>query len=140
MSTHILFICVLLWGTATFLNRLAVDKMPAVLLQGIVGVVYLFFIPIAFRLSGVSNPFTYKWTPIAIACTVGATFCSIFANIFLYSTLKGSDHTGSSAMIIALYPVVTLFLSAVFLHEQFTTIKIVGICYMIFGAILLSLK
>jgi uncharacterized membrane protein len=129
-----------MWGLSTFLNRLSVERIPAVLLQAIVGITYIMFIPIALKLCNVSNPFTYKWSFYSVCLTCLATICSILANIMLYMTLKGSNTTGASTMLISLYPVVTLILSVIFLHEQFTLPKTIGVVLMIIGAIFLGIK
>jgi uncharacterized membrane protein len=42
-------------------------------------------------------------------------------------------------MWLCLYPVITLTLSIIFLHETFTTLKVIGIIAMIAGTICLSL-
>lgn len=140
MGNIFIFLCIIMWGTSTFLNRLSVERVSPILLQSIVGITYMFFIPIAFKLAGVGNPITYKWSYYSVALTATATICSILANIMLYMSLKGSNTTGSSTMLISLYPIVTLFLSAIFLNEQFTPIKIFGITIMVLGAILLGWK
>lgn len=140
MSSLLIFICILLWGLSTFLNRLSVERISPILLQSIVGMAYVLFIPIALRISGVSNPLTYKWSYYSIALTATATLLSIGANIILYMSLKGSSTTGASTMLISLYPVVTLILSALFLNEQFTVLKIFGVITMVVGAVLLSWK
>lgn len=138
---HILIIlCILMWGLSTFLNRLSVEHISPILLQSIVGITYMFFIPIAFKLANVGNPITYKWSYFSIGLTATATVCSILANIMLYMTLKGSNSTGASTMLISLYPIVTLFLSAIFLNEHFSPAKIVGVIIMVAGAILLGWK
>ena len=129
-----------MWGISTFLNRLSVERISPILLQSIVGMAYVFFIPIALRLAGVSNPLNYKWSYYSIALTATATMLSIGANIILYMSLKGSSTTGASTMLISLYTIVTLLLSALFLNEHFTPLKIFGVVAMVFGAILLSWK
>ena len=138
MSNLYIFLCIIFWGISTFLNRLAVEKMPAPVMQAIVGFIYLFYIPIALKLSNI-NPFNYNWSISSVCLTAIATCISIVANILLYSSLKGNAHTGASTMLIALYPVVTLILSAIFLHEHFSNIKIAGVVAMIVGTILLSI-
>ena len=107
-------------------------------MQVVAAVVLCLFIPIMLKMSDVSNPFTYKWSPYSVALTAIAAMISIAANIFLYLSLKGSSQSGSTAMLIALYPVVTLVLSVLFLHEQLSNLKIMGIISMIVGTIFLS--
>lgn len=140
MSTLLLFLCVVLWGISTFLNRLSVEHLPPLLMQVIVGLVFVAYMPLAFKLEGVNNPFTYKWSMHSIILTTIATVISIAANVFLYMFLKGNNSTGSSTMVLSLYPVVTLILSYFFLNEQFTGTKIAGVIAMIIGSILLCWK
>ena len=139
MDHLVLFLCVLLWGISTFLNRLSVDNLPPYMMQVIVGIVFVFYMPLAFKLQG-TTPLEFKWSVTSVALTVAATIVSIAANILLYMNLRGNNNTGSSTMILSLYPVVTLLLSYTFLHEQFTNTKIAGVIAMIAGAILLSLR
>jgi drug/metabolite transporter (DMT)-like permease len=138
MGGLILFFCVILWGISTFLNRLSVETASPLVLQLIVGMGYVFYLPIALKLSHIGNPFEYHWSTRSICLTLCATVCSILANVSLYSYLKGSNHTGANTMLLSLYPVVTLLLSAVFLHEHFSATKIIGIIAMIIGAIFIS--
>lgn len=105
-------------------------------MQVVVGSVLLLFMPIAFKLVPASE---FKWSWYSIGLTFVAACGSLLANIFMYSALKGNQNTGSSVMLISLYPVVTLLLSAIFLHEQFAFGKILGVISMIGGAFLLSL-
>lgn len=139
MGNLVLLACIILWGTSTFLNRLSVEKVSPLLLQSIVGFTYICYIPIALKLSGHFNPLNVKWSVSSILLTLIATCLSIGANLMLYNYLKGNNHTGTSTMFISLYPIVTLLLSAIFLHEQFTATKIVGIIVMMCGAFLLSI-
>jgi drug/metabolite transporter (DMT)-like permease len=140
MSNWLIILCIILWGVSSFLNRLSVERMPPLLMQVIVGSVFLFYIPVALRLTGVNNPLNYKWSAYSVILTVMATFCSIAANILLYTSLKGNDHSGSSAMMISLYPIVTLILSVVILSEHLTYMKIAGVLVMVVGALMLSMK
>lgn len=100
----------------------------------------MIYMPIAFKLQGISNPLEYKWNPTSVLLTVGATAISIVANVLLYMNLKGNNNTGTSTMIVSLYPIVTLALSYLFLNEQFTATKIAGVIIMVGGAVLLCLK
>lgn len=140
MNTNnlLICICVLLWGVSSFLNRLSVERMPPLLMQVIVGSVFFFYIPVALRLTGVNNPLNYKWSLYSVILTVFATLCSITANILLYTSLKGSNSSGSSTMMVALYPIVTFILSIFILHEQFSMMKIIGVAVMLVGAYLMT--
>jgi len=138
MSNLLIFLCILLWGISSFLNRLSVERMPPLLMQVIVGSVFFFYIPVALKLTGVNNPLHYKWSWYSVTLTTIATLCSISANILLYTSIKGSNTSGSSTMMVSLYPIVTFILSIFILHEQFSMMKIIGVIVMLAGAYLMT--
>jgi drug/metabolite transporter (DMT)-like permease len=139
MGKHLLiFLCILMWGLSTFLNRLSVERMSPFLMQVVGACVFCFFVPIMLRLGDVTNPLTYKWSAYSVALTGAAAILSITANIFCYLSLKGNAQSGSTAMLISLYPVVTMLLSVMFLHENVPLLKMLGIAAMVLGTILLS--
>jgi drug/metabolite transporter (DMT)-like permease len=138
MSNILILLCVLLWGISAFLNRLSVERMPPLLMQVIVGSVFLFYIPVALKLTGIHNPLQYKWSVYSIVLTVCAAICSITANVLLYTSIKGSNTSGASQMMVCLYPIVTFILSIFILHEQFSAWKIGGVAVMLLGAYLLT--
>jgi drug/metabolite transporter (DMT)-like permease len=136
-SNLLLLLCVLLWGTTTFLQRLSADHMNPVVMQMIVALGFALFVPFGiWQQGGWSN---IKWSALSIGITLIATFMSLTGNILFYTVLKGSNHTGAQSLFLCLYPVVTLILSVLFLHETFTLFKIVGIIAMIVGTVFLSL-
>lgn len=137
MNNLFIFLCIILWGVGTFLNRLSVERMPSSLMQVVVAIGYVLFIPIAIKLGEYTNP-GYKWSLYSVLLTLLATAISISANIFLYLSLKGNNNSGASTMLISLYPTVTMILSVIFLHEQLTYNKIIGVIMMVIGAIFLS--
>lgn len=132
-----LLLCVLLWGTTTFLQRLSADRMSPIVMQIIVALGFALYVPLAFKMEGGFN--NIKWSGISIIITLIATFLSILGNIIFYTVIRGSNHTGAQSMWLCLYPVITLVLSVIFLHETFTTLKVIGIIAMIAGTICLSL-
>lgn len=138
MNNLLILLCIILWGVSGFLNRLSVERMPPLLMQVIVGSVFFFYIPVALRLTGINNPLHYKWSVYSVILTVIATLCSITANVLLYSSLKGNTHSGTSTMMVSMYPVVTLILSVFILHEHFTFYQIIGVIVMLIGAYLLT--
>jgi drug/metabolite transporter (DMT)-like permease len=111
--------------------------MSPIVMQIVVGLGFLLYIPIAIHLSG--GWLNIKWSAYSIILTLIATALAICCNIIFYTCLRGSNHTGATTMLMCLYPVVTLTLSALFLHETFTILKMIGIVAMIIGTICLSL-
>lgn len=140
MNYFLTFLVAFLWGVNSFLNRLSVERMPPILMQVIIGLTYMLFIPIGLRLSGINNPLTYKWSYYSIGLTGLAAILSICAEILLYNTLKGSKNFGASVMIVSMYPAVTLILSFIFLDEQLNKYKIFGIIMMLLGSCLITIK
>jgi drug/metabolite transporter (DMT)-like permease len=138
MSNLLIFLCVVLWGVSSFLNRLSVERMPPLLMQVIVGSVFFFYIPVALRLTGVNNPLNYKWSVYSVVLTATATLCSIAANVLLYTSLKGNNNAGSSTMMVSLYPIVTFILSIFILHEHFSVLKVAGVIVMLAGAYMMT--
>lgn len=137
MSNNVLLIlCACIWGLTTFMQKLASDKMSPLLMQVVVGTAFIFLIPFFIRVEGGLGHL--KWNATSIIITFVAAIFSITANIMMYTALSNNKNTGSSMMLVSLYPVVTLLLSAIFLHEQFSTGKIIGILTMIVGAFLLT--
>jgi drug/metabolite transporter (DMT)-like permease len=56
----------------------------------------------------------------------------------LYSSLRDNPKASHSIMLLSLYPVITLILSAVFFNQYLSLGKIIGIMIMIGGALLVS--
>lgn len=135
-SNFLLIICVFIWGLTTFMQKLSADKMSPVLMQIIIGVAFFIFVPFAIvHQGGLGN---LKWNTTSVVLSFIAAVLSILANILMYSALSNNKNTGSSTMLISLYPAVTLILSAIFLHEQFSAGKILGVLAMVGGACLLT--
>jgi drug/metabolite transporter (DMT)-like permease len=132
-----LLLCVLILGTTTFMQRLSADRMAPIVMQIVVGLGFLLYMPIAIHMSGGWHQI--KWSGASIALTLTATAMSILGNVIFYTHLRGSNNTGAMTMLLCLYPVVTLALSALFLHETFTLFKVLGVVAMIIGTICLSL-
>jgi drug/metabolite transporter (DMT)-like permease len=136
MSHFFIFLCVLIWGTTTFLNKLSVEKMSPILMQVVVAVCYLFYIPIAFKITDASTKFSIH----SVIYTTVASVLAIVGNVIFYMFLRGNPNTGASTMLLSLYPVVTLILSVIFLQEKLNLFQITGIILMIIGAVFLSIK
>ena len=136
MTAIFIIICACLWGITTFLQKLSCEHMHPILVQVIVAFGFILYIPIAFKIIPSSE---YHWSKFSICVSLLATALSLVANILLYTSLRHNENPGSSVMLVCLYPVVTLLLSVIFLHEQLSVGKMVGILGMIIGACFLSL-
>lgn len=137
-NTILILLAALAWGVSTFIQRLSAERMSPFLMQVISACAFIFFIPIGLNMANSAGGI--KWSAYSIVLTAIATFISIGGNILLYSGLKGNSNSGSSAMLISLYPVITMMLTVFFLNESMSATKIAGVITMIIGAILLSLR
>jgi uncharacterized membrane protein len=104
-------------------------------MQIIVGIIYIFYIPIAARMIGVEN---LKINFLNVSMILISTIISLTANILLYVALKHSET--SSVMLVSLYPAVSVVLAATFLNESLSLFKIIGIITMAIGAVILNIK
>lgn len=137
MSNWPILLCAFILGFITFIQRLSADRMDPIVMQIVVGLAFIVYIPLAVHMQGgLSN---IKWSMFSIAITLIATFLVIFNNIIFYSFIRSGNNTGSTTMLLCLYPVVTLLFSVIFLHETLSLSKIIGIISMIIGTIFLSL-
>jgi len=134
-SNFILILCAFLWGISTFINRIATKDVSPFIMQIIVGIIYIFYIPIAARMIGVEN---LKINFLNVSMILISTIISLTANILLYVALKHSET--SSVMLVSLYPAVSVVLAATFLNESLSLFKIIGIITMAIGAVILNIK
>ena len=81
-----------------------------------------------------------KWCYSSVILTATASVLSIFGSLLLNYSLQNNQNSGSQTMMISLFPVVTLFLSVIFLGEKLNNYKIIGVISMIIGTIFLSIK
>lgn len=137
MNYWITYICILIFGVTTFLNRLSLEKMSPFMIQIVVGFSYVLYLPFALYYFGINN---IKWCYSGLLLTFIASFLSIFATLLLNYSLQNNQNSGSQTMMISLFPVVSLFLSIIFLDEKLTYNKIIGVILMITGTVFLQFK
>ena len=76
-------------------------------------------------------------SPTALFWAVIAGGAMMAGSIFFFFAISKIDASVAAAMIAA-YPVVTAVLSFIFLSEQITPMKIIGICLIVSGVIFVS--
>jgi len=136
MKSNLIFVlCACLWGTSTFINRIAAKNVSPFIMQIIVGIIYILYIPIAIRTIGIEN---LKINFLNASMILISTTISLVANILLYMAIRQSET--SSVMLVSLYPAVSVVLAVVFLNESLSLFKIIGIITMVVGAVILNIK
>lgn len=122
-----------LWGIWGFLSKMATHQLPypAVYLLTVSGhlavIGYL----------GVTGRWAIPWHPAGVAAALAAGLCMAFGLLCFFKALAG----GKASLVVpltALYPVVTVVLSRVFLHESLTLRHLAGIALALLALWLLS--
>ncbi len=124
------------WGTSVFFDKLSANKMGVKgsyiylvsLLPSII--VLLFFLFWGYKLVNVDRMGIF-WVTIA-------SFLNIIAVFFYYLVFTKTDASWAS-VVTALYPILTVFLAYVFLHEAVSTYRLIGIFLAMIALIFLSI-
>jgi bacterial/archaeal transporter family protein len=123
-----------LWGLWGFLTKVATLQLPvpAVYLVSITG--HLAVIGYLAATGGLAIP----WQSAGLAAALGAGLCMAFGLLFF---LKGLAAGGTASLVVpltALYPMVTVVLSWLVLHEDFTLRRLAGVALALVAVWLLS--
>lgn len=126
---------IILWGLWGFFVKLSIERIG---LQSIFWVsLMLLLITTGFLfLSQQFFPLKMNTAGISLAVLAGAS--TALASILFYIFL-GKNPVGFLVAITALYPMVTIILSVIFLHEQLTTTKILGFILALSALVLFNL-
>lgn len=127
-----LIICIVVWGIWGFAEKQAITYMTPVsamvvanIVWGLVGLLLLISQPVHLTVKGVS------WSAISVLCTALATF------IFLKQMQV--QEASTVIAVTSAYPLVTMMLCVIFLHEKVTLYKVLGTIAIILGVTLLGL-
>lgn len=125
------------YGLASFLNRSVADKIHPYYMQMVIASTSITLVPLYLYLAKGSKS-NINCDAYSIVVVVAATIISIIGSLIMFYATAKVSHSGSLGMIISIYPVISLILSVIFLHETINTQKIIAICLMIIGTILLT--
>jgi len=130
MNLFLIIISILGWAFWAFTNRLASQRMDPFWLS-IMGMVCNF----------VMVPF-YLWQVKSFKIDgmwwVALSSISVCVGALAYTFLAMRIGVSSAVSYTALYPLVAFFLAVVFLHENFSLYKCIGLSLMIVGTIFIS--
>lgn len=131
----LLFLAILLWGIAGALQKVAVGKMSVASVQLVGVVTALFVIVIYYMISAAAK--TPTWTTSGTYWGILAALTSVMGSILFVYLLRGRD--ASSLMgYAACYPLVTFIIAILFMGEAFTTTRLVGIGFVLFGLMIMG--
>lgn len=129
----VIALVVALFGTSTFLRKIAVDGMSPYHLQVLAAIVYTSLVPLWIKLSP-------EWTgpPPARSITagVGAILGNVIGSVIFGFLLKKTSSPAMLAVAASTSPVVTAVLTYMFLNETFTMKKILGVACVLTGMVL----
>lgn len=132
-------IAVLLLGISNFLSRIALVKVNSLYYQIITATIGVIAIPFYCSIlihSHATNQINFNDGLIIVIATVIA----LTASQIIAHTIHNSNGNIMNVNIwIALYPVVSYMLSVIFLHENFSNYKLIGILLMVAGAMIVGL-
>jgi transporter family protein len=123
-----------LWGLWGFLSKLATLQLPA-------GAVYLMSITGHLAVIGflaASGGLTIPWQPAGLAAALGAGLCMAFGLLYFLKALAAGGTASLVVPLTALYPMVTVVLSWMVLHEGFTLRRLAGVALALAAVWLLS--
>lgn len=135
MSDSFAMLCiVVLFGSSTFFRKLAVDGMSPYHLQILSGLIYASLIPLWFRVGG---SFEFPSLRFIFAGTL-AIITNVTGAVIFGFLLKESTNMTVLSAVASASPVVTAVLSATFLGERFTLLKLVGVLLVLCGVLLIN--
>ena len=123
-----------LWGLWGFLSKVAALQLPtgAVYLMSITG--HLAVIGFLAASGGLAVP----WQPAGLAAGLGAGLCMAFGLLYFLKALSAGGSGGVVVPLTGLYPLVTVILSWMVLHEDFTLRRLAGVALALVAVWLLS--
>ena len=127
-------IAVGLWGLWGFLSKVATLQLPAgaVYLMSITG--HLAVVGFLAATGGLAIP----WQPAGLAAALGAGLCMAFGLLYFLKALSAGGTASLVVPLTALYPMVTVVLSWLVLHEDFTLRRLAGVALALAAVWLLS--
>lgn len=133
----LVIVCIVSWGTWALCLKQGSRFMTPVMMQVISSYVYSAIAPIAFLYMRASGDLA-SWSPKGIAWVTAAVVLVTAANLSFTTAIQQAP-VYLVVGFTSVYPMVTLALSAVFLGEPVTLLKLAGIVVTVIGIAMLSL-
>jgi|ERR1019366_4190327 uncharacterized membrane protein len=134
-SKTLILISVVAYGIWAIFQKLAVSRMHPIHMQAVGCCVAITLLPIYLCFSYYKIPHTISTAGIIFS--VLASVCSVVATLaFLFAIQNGN--VGTTSVLVAASPVITIALAVVFLGEKLTLSKLIGVAFVMFGVIVLG--
>lgn len=131
MSTQYLIILSILgWGVGSLFYKIANDNMHPVMVSILVTVFYIILAPLEYVVFKPSTNMNATGVSFAL---MGAALMGIGSLTYFFALQRGGEVGGTTALT-SVYPALTMLLSVLFLKEELTVKKVIGVA-MAFGAV-----
>lgn len=134
-TKFLLLLTVFLWGISGALQKVAVGKMSAPAMQLVTAMTLLCVVSVYYIVTAMSQP--AQWSTGGTCWAVTAAVLSALGSICFVLLLRGQN-VSSIMGYAACYPLVTFIIAILFMGEAFTTTRLVGICLVLFGLMILG--
>lgn len=121
-TQYLIIISILGWGVGSIFYKIANNTVHPIMVSTIITATYLILTPIAFFTINVDK--TVNTT--GVLATIAGGILMGAGSIAYYYSLRTGD-AGQITTITALYPVLTLMLSCLFMGEEMSVRKTIGI-------------
>jgi uncharacterized membrane protein len=138
MKSILVLLCIALFGSATFLKKIALDKLHPYDIQIISCLFHLITLPIFVYYLQKKN-IVLTFININTVYAVVAISISMLAGVLFSFLLKSTTNIGPYVALVSLNPAITILLSFLFLEEKITVIKVIAFVLAAISAILISL-
>lgn len=129
-------ICVICWGTWAVFEKMGTRHTSPLMMQVIGAYVYSVVAPIVFLYMKAANVAT-DWNARGVLWTAGACVLATIASLSFTTAIQRA-HVHLVVGFTSIYPVLTFVLCAIFLGEQVTWLKMLGIVAIVTGTALLA--
>lgn len=121
-ALYLIIISIIGWGIGSIFYKLANNSIHPVMVSAITTATYLIITPLAFYFFNFNKTVT---TGGVLYIAFGALLMGTGSLAYYFALSKGN--AGEITTITALYPVLTLIISCLFLGEEMTVRKTIGI-------------
>jgi bacterial/archaeal transporter family protein len=135
-SVYLILFSILGWGVGSVFYKLANNNIHPMMVTTIVTSVYVLLTPLAFFFV----KFDHTTNTPGIMYSVGGALCMCVGSLAYFYALKAGGSAGETATLTALYPALTLLLSYLFLGEQLSIKKGIGMALALISIFFLTQK
>lgn len=134
-TTTLIALAILGWGIGSLFYKVANDNMHPVMVSTIVTLVYIVLTPLTFLVVKFDKAIN---TTGVIFTVLGGVCMAVGSMGYFFALKKGG--AGEITAVTSLYPGLTLILSMLFLHEEMTWRKGIGMVLALISFIVLGWK